>query len=259
MQNPDIGDILREWEYDPNRNARIITSADGRQKLQIRLRLGLMQMELDGRPDGQRPYGFETALEYYQDLLEQHRAERGTDEGFVIDHDAWEELSAEGLLFYERYVVLFQLGDYARTARDSARNLAAFDLVKAYAERPEDVAALEQYRPYLIRMNRSAVALALLQDDRHDDARETIEDGIRNLDELEEVHTVVFQQELERARSMLEGMLKDIRAQHARAPNEIEKLRHELAQAVREERYEDAARLRDTIRRISERGAEGEE
>jgi tetratricopeptide (TPR) repeat protein len=259
MTSPDIGDLLSDWEYDPNRNARIIAGADGRQKLQIRLRLGLIQMELDGRPDGQRPYGFDTVLEYYQDVLERRRAERGTDEGFVIDHDAWEELSAEGILFYERYVVLFQLGDYERTARDTARNLAAFNLCKQYAERPEDVAALEQYRPYLIRMNRSALAMALLQDDRHAEARATIEEALRELDGLDEVHTVVYQQELHRARSMLEGMLKEIREQPGKTPSRLDALREELQKAVREERYEDAASLRDRIREISERGAEGAE
>jgi len=252
MDNPDISDLLREWEYDPNSNARIVTSADGSKKLQLRLRLGLIQMELDGRPDAQKPYGFETVLDYYEHRLEEHELEHGTDEGFVIDHDAWEELSAEGILFYERYVVLFQLGDYERTVRDTERNLAMFDLVRKYAERPEDVAALEQYRPYLIRMHASAVAIGKLQDDRHDEARETIEAALRELDELEPVHTVVFDQELERARSMLEGMLKEVLER--KTPSRLEALHEQLAKAVREERYEDAARLRDQIRKISEGG-----
>jgi hypothetical protein len=253
MSNPDISDVLDDWPYDPNRNARIVSAPDGRQRLQIRLRLGLLQMELDGRPDAQRPYGHDTVLDYYQHLLGEYRAEHGTDEGFEIDHDAWEELSAEGILFYERYVVLFQLGDYDRTARDTARNLAMFDLCKHYAERPEDVAAQEQYRPYLIRMHASALAMSQLHDDRHDDARETLQRAIAALDELDEVHTPVFQVELDRARSMLEGMLDDIKVERT-TPTEVDNLRDELARAVREERYEDAAQLRDRIRDISERG-----
>jgi hypothetical protein len=253
MDGPDISDILDGWEYDPNRNARIITGADGREKLQIRLRLGLIQMELDGRPDGQRPYGFETVLDYYTHLLDEHRAEHSTDEGFEISHEAWEELSAEGILFYERYVVLFQLGDYERTARDTARNTAMFDLCKEYAERPEDVAALEQYRPYLIRVHAASVAMQCLQDARHEEAREIIQAGLSELDELEEVHTPVFQVELDRARSMLEGMLGDIGAE-PKEPTELDRLHEQLAKAVREERYEDAAQLRDRIREISERG-----
>jgi tetratricopeptide (TPR) repeat protein len=253
MDNPDISGILDEWPYDPNRNARIVTAPDGRQKLQIRLRLGLLQMELDGRPDAQRPYDHDTVLDYYQHLLEEHQDEHGTDEGFEISHDAWEELSAEGILFYERYVVLFQLGDYARTARDTARNLEMFDLCKEYAERSEDVAAQEQKRPYLIRMHAAAVAMHHLHDDRHTEARETLEQALIELDELDEVHTSVFQVELDRARSMIEGMLNDIKVETT-TPTELDNLREELARAVREERYEDAAQLRDRIRDISERG-----
>jgi len=253
MSEPDISDLLDEWPYDPNRNARIVSAGDGGQKLQIRLRLGLLQMELDGRPDAQRPYGHETVLDHYQSLLDEYRADHGTDDGFEVDHEAWEELSAEGILFYERYVVLFQLGDYARTARDTARNLAMFDLCKQYAERPEDVAAQEQYRPYLIRMHAAALAMSQLHDDRHTDARETLQRALDALDELDEVHTSVFQAELDRARSMLEGMLDDIKAER-KTPTELDNLRDELARAVRDERYEDAAHLRDRIRDISERG-----
>lgn len=256
MRDPDVSDILEEWPYDPNRNARIVTNADGSQKLQIRLRLGLLQMELDGRPDGQRPYGFDTVLEHYQHRLDEYRDEHDTDDGFELDHDAWDELSAEGVLFYERYVVLFQLGDYDRTARDTARNLAVFDFCKEYAERPEDVAALEQYRPYLIRMNAAAIAMARLQDDRPDDARATLRRALDELDQLDAVPTTVFQVEVDRARSMLEGMLNDIKADRT-TPTELDKLRDELARAVREERYEDAAALRDRIRRINEHGPGG--
>jgi len=52
----DSGPILRKWPYsDIDMNVRLIQGEDGRQKLQLRLDLGLMQMELDGRPDGRRP------------------------------------------------------------------------------------------------------------------------------------------------------------------------------------------------------------
>ena len=253
MTDPDISDILGEWDYDPHMNARIIAAADGCQKLQIRLRLGLIQMELDGRPDAQKPYGCESVLEYYRRQLD----ERDAGEGFVIDHDAWEELSAEGILFYERYAVLFQLGDYERTACDTERNLAMFDLVQEYAERPEDVAALEQYRPYLIRMNRASTAMSLLQQERLEEARATIEQALRELDELDEVHTVIFEQEMHRARSMLEGMLREIGERYEK-PSRLDAVRQELERAVREERYEDAARLRDHLRELGEGGEQPE-
>ena len=54
----DIGHILKGWEYEAGTiNVRRITGNDGQPKLQMRLDLGLLQMEMDGRPDGERPHG----------------------------------------------------------------------------------------------------------------------------------------------------------------------------------------------------------
>ena len=51
----DITAILAGWEHDPDElQVRIIQGTDGRDKIQMRVDLGLIQMELDGRPDGRR-------------------------------------------------------------------------------------------------------------------------------------------------------------------------------------------------------------
>ena len=52
----DIRPILAGWEFDPDRvQVRMIAGEDGSEKIQMRIDLGLMQMEIAGRPDGQRP------------------------------------------------------------------------------------------------------------------------------------------------------------------------------------------------------------
>ena len=44
----DIGDILGSWEYQPNSlTIRKIMGDDGREKLQIRISLGVLQMETE--------------------------------------------------------------------------------------------------------------------------------------------------------------------------------------------------------------------
>ena len=49
----DISSMLSGWDFDPDRvSVRIVTGDDGRDKLQLRLDLGMLQMEFDGRPDG---------------------------------------------------------------------------------------------------------------------------------------------------------------------------------------------------------------
>ena len=56
----DIGPILSKWKHKPGEVAvRCIAGRDGRPKIQMRLDLGLLQMEQDGRPDGRRPHGCE--------------------------------------------------------------------------------------------------------------------------------------------------------------------------------------------------------
>ena len=61
----DITPILAGWDYDHDElQVRIVAGDDGREKIQMRVDLGLLQMEIDGRPDGQRPAGFESLLDH---------------------------------------------------------------------------------------------------------------------------------------------------------------------------------------------------
>ncbi len=63
----DITNLLNEWMYQPDEvMVRIVHGDDGRSKIQLRVDLGLLQMEMDGRPDGLRPEGYESWLEYYE-------------------------------------------------------------------------------------------------------------------------------------------------------------------------------------------------
>ena len=55
----DIRPILAGWNFEPDLvQVRIISGDDGTQKIQMRMDLGLLQMEIDGRPDGERPEGY---------------------------------------------------------------------------------------------------------------------------------------------------------------------------------------------------------
>jgi len=47
-------------------NVRLIEGADGEPRIQVRLDLGIIQMHTEGRPDGQRPNGFGSLLEYFE-------------------------------------------------------------------------------------------------------------------------------------------------------------------------------------------------
>ena len=69
----DLSKVLGEWQFRPDEVlVRIVPGDDGRGKVQLRVDLGILQMEMDGRPDGHRPEGFESWLDYYEHLQQSH-------------------------------------------------------------------------------------------------------------------------------------------------------------------------------------------
>src|SRR5436190_4434096 len=81
----DIAPVLRGWDYEAGAiNVRKIAGLDGKEKLQMRLDLGLLQMEITGRPDGHRPHGFESFLEYFEMQLTEYKRENGSELGFML-------------------------------------------------------------------------------------------------------------------------------------------------------------------------------
>jgi hypothetical protein len=67
LSGKDITPVLKGWDYEPGTiNVRKINGVDGSAKLQMRVDLGLLQMEMSGRPDGVRPHGCESLLDYFE-------------------------------------------------------------------------------------------------------------------------------------------------------------------------------------------------
>ena len=165
----DLRRILKNWPYDPEHDARIVRGEDGRELLQVRTPLGIEQYEMDGRPDGLRPHGMESALEYHLHRLNQAKFS-GREADFELGPQECGELFQEGTLYYFRYVRLFQLKDWARTIRDTARNLRAFDFLHRYARREEDQQFLEKWRPYILRVHASAAAMLEVEKGAYDEA-----------------------------------------------------------------------------------------
>ena len=70
-KNPDLKALLESWAYDANDCVRVVTLADGRDVMQVRLPLGIEQYELSGRPDGRRPHDAESAFDYHLERSQQ--------------------------------------------------------------------------------------------------------------------------------------------------------------------------------------------
>ena len=244
----DIGHILSNWPHEGEGAVRQILGDDGKPKLQVRLPLGIEQYEVDGRPDGKRPKGFPSLLDYHEHTLELYKEENESDEGFALHHDDFVALNEEGMLYYYRYVLFFQIGDYARTVRDTQRNIRLFDFCRAYAAEDSDRLGLEQYRPYIIRMNRVARALLAVNDGNFQRAIGEIDAAVDQINRLEDISITTFSVERKRSLSILRQMRKELEAKRPKTP--VEKIEKQLADAVRAENYERAAELRDELRRI---------
>ncbi|RYZ79637.1 MAG: hypothetical protein EOP06_26825, partial [Proteobacteria bacterium] len=167
----DLAVLLQGWDYNSNEvTVRRVVGADGREKIQMRLDLGVLQMEISGRPDGKRPYGFESLLEYQ--LAQKESASTSTTDWsqWTLDSEACSDLKQEAMQYYYRYLSLFHLGDYHEVIRDTTRNITVFDLIRDYAEDEADRMSLEQFRPYVLMMNARARACLALEDKRYDRA-----------------------------------------------------------------------------------------
>jgi len=248
--NLDISHILDDWPYEPGKvTARRIRGKDGRDKIQMRLDLGMLQMETTGRPDGTRPHGHETLLAYYQHKLQEHTERTGGAKGFQLDPEACELLRAEGVMFYHRYLAEFILEDFDAVERDTVRNLRMFDFCRAYAKDESDRYVLEQYRPYVIMMCVRARTRAALRDDKPQVAMAVVRKGI---EELQEFYESFGSETLASGSSeiaVLRALSKEVETHMPVDP--LQKLHRELDAAVAEERYEDAADIRDRLRRTA--------
>jgi len=250
----DLVPLLKGWDYEPGTiNDRKINGLDGQPKLQMRLDLGLLQMELTGRPDGVKPHGHDSLLDYYEEQLREHKKNNGTELGFHLTSNECASLREEAVMYYHRYLSLFVLEEFPGVVRDTARNLRVLDMCGKYAVNQDDQLVLEQYRPYITMMNVRAAASLLVDQKQYLEALSVVDEGLDSLKEF----FARFEQEEAYAHSnevrVLKRFAREIRRKLPVDP--IQKLQSQLDRAVKQERYEDAAKLRDEIQRKSEQRA----
>ncbi|MBM3280981.1 MAG: UvrB/UvrC motif-containing protein [Candidatus Handelsmanbacteria bacterium] len=244
--NTDLGLILHGWSYARGElRVRKIAGGDGRPRIQIRMDMGLMQLEWSGRPDGARPRDSVSLLDYFQS--ECHRRQRqGQAAPLLLSRaDCW-ELGQEAMQYYWRRLSFFELKEYLRAEEDATHNLDILDLCQEYAEHPEDRQIAHQYRAFVTAHRIQAGVLSLLEEHDHQGALQHLRTGIGNLEEI-----LSRQGDLEHPDSCQElNFLRqwEQELEHSRPLSPEEKLNVELAQAVEQERFELAASLRDRLR-----------
>jgi hypothetical protein len=252
--NFDISHLLDQWDYQPGEVAvRKFKTKDGAEKIQLRVDLGLLQMNAVGRPDGKRPFGHESLLQHYRAKLEKYRRTHGgNDDGFILKADDCAKLQQEAIQYHHRYICLFQLDDYEGVIRDTGRNLEVFRFVDDYSESDELSWSLQQFSPQLLMMRIRARGMLALRDDKHAEAVTVIEEGLDEIRSFYRQHSRQDLMEQSGEIHSLESWLQEVQAK--RPLSEREKLEHALDEAVRQENYEKAARVRDALRNLKTSG-----
>ena len=117
----DISRVLQEWAYDGDQVlVRVVAGEDGREKIQLRVDLGILQMEIDGRPDGARPMGQQSWLDFYIATQREQEAANPDAVSFQLNDEDCVRLWREGVQYYHRYLSFWHLGRYDLCARDTA-------------------------------------------------------------------------------------------------------------------------------------------
>ena len=246
----DISNLLDQWEYQPGQVvARRFKTKNGREKIQLRLDLGLLQMNAEGRPDGKRPFGHASLFGHYRArLLKYVAAHDGGDEGFKLKAEDCAKLQLEALQYHHRYICLLHLEDYAAVIRDAERNLAVFDFVRKHAESEELAWSLDQFRPQLLMVLTRARAAQALDADDYEMAVRQVEEGLEHIRAFQREHALPEVAEMSGEMQSLESWLEEIRAR--RPLSARERLERALRDAINSEDYERAAQVRDALRNL---------
>ena len=249
----DIDDALQGWPFDPEPNevvAREIRARDGRTVLQIRVELGLLQIEAEGRPDGVRPHAFATYLHYLR-----HRAEaRGgsaagkkTPWGMSKEHRS--EVDREFVQFSHRRVAWLALQRYDKALLDADHTLALMDFVAEHGADSDYIESHERFRGLVLFHRTQAAAALALERRKPEEAVDLVRDGIERINALGPPSDSDAEPDSDKPPNahlidQLRQLADDIRSNFSVAKT----LREQLDEAVAREDYEHAARLRDQIR-----------
>ncbi len=240
----DIDDLLAEWPYQPGDvMARLMKASDGRQIIQMRVDMGVLQLEVDKRPDGSRPHGADT----YYDYLLANVVHEGDE--FELSAEQCIEADREFVQYYHRRICWLALRKFREAAKDAEHTLAFMDFVKEHSPDDEWTLSHEQYRPFVMFHRTQATALATLEEKGAEAAIGEINTGLDRFRALFEEYEAGDKFDDDELVQRL-GELKESLREHYKIGRTLDE---QLAAAVAEEKYELAAKIRDKIAKREKR------
>ena len=237
-QFPDhIDRILKDWPYDGEAlSVRRIEGPDGRDLLQIRIELGLLQLETSDRPDGTTPGGHPSYLDFLKD-------ESQHDDMYEFDENDFIEVDREFLQYYHRRICWLRLHEYEKAMTDADHSLALMDFCREHSEDEDWILSHEQYRPFVLFHRTQAAALAALESDGPENAIGEVNLG---LDRLKDFFREFSSDDLFEEDELV-AQLVEVRESLRETFDVGLTLEEQLVQAVAQEQYERAALLRDKL------------
>lgn len=239
--------ILSQWSYEPNAvKVRVVQGDDGRDVIQMRVDMGILQLEIEGRPDGSWPHGYRS---YYDYLLSQELL----DDEFELTEEQAAEVDREFIQYYHRRVCWLTLRAFDRAVTDADHTLAMMDFCLAHSLDEEWMISHEQYRPFVLFHRIQAAALDKLENQAPEVAIEELNLGLQQLRELFDEGDEEFGDDEMADESfedhVLVARLVELR-ESLRSHYHIGRtLEERLREAVDTEQYELAAKLRDEMAR----------
>jgi hypothetical protein len=237
----DIDRILKQWPFEPGEiSARLVPAADGREVLQMRVEMGVLQLETSGRPDGARPGGAATYFDYLVEL-----AEQSGDCAFVLSSEQCSEADREFMQFYHRRICWLALREFRRAANDADHTLAFMDFAHKHSPNEEWTLSHDQYRPFVLFHRTQAAALATLEEAGPQAAMQELNQGLARFQDLFAQFEALDQFDDDDLVRRLHELRDTLREHYDLKPS----LSDQLAKAVADEKYELAAKLRDELSR----------
>lgn len=234
-----IDHILRNWPYDPQGiSVRLTQGTDRRDVIQMRVDMGILQLETLGRPDGSRPHDFPTYHDYLLSLVEGAAGDE-----FEMDDEQCAEADREFVQFYHRRVCWLALREFEKAVEDADHTLGLMDFCRDYSPDEQWTISHEQYRPFVLFHRTQAAALAKLEADGPSAAIQEINDGLNILKDLFARYDASEQFDDDELVQRLVETRESLREQHDVGRT----LQEQLADAIASEQYELAAKLRDEL------------
>ncbi len=238
-----IDDALEGWTYEPGQvQARLVHGCDQRQVIQMRVDLGVLQLEMQGRPDGRRPHGFAT---YFDFLNQEAVLAKKSGKPFMLSDEHCQEADREFVQFYHRRISWLALRHYAKAVADAEHTLAFMDFIKAHSPNEDYTQAHEQYRGFVTFQQTQAAAALALEQNNAEAAIDTVREGLAKLRKFFASFDAEDQMEDDGMVQHLRKIESSLREQHGIDTT----LQEKLDKAVANEDYEEAARLRDVMRK----------